>query len=172
MNKTLLPLMLATLLLTDPAVASEPFKYQYFTIGVGPIRGAGLTLNRAVASYGLNLGRHFSLEGQVTRGIDDEYETINEIWQKVEARWGYGGFGVLRFPIGSRGGDVFLRAGFEDNKLRTEYGRLSGEGDMRGFSYGIGFNVFSGVGGGVRLLYSRIRESEARAFTVSYRLQF
>ncbi len=173
MRKLPMLVLVAGQLAATSAMAQAPYSAQYATIGVGIIRGGGVTLTRAVASYGVNLGPNFSLEGQLSRGRDDDEEVVGGVAQTIDAGWGYGGFGVLRFPLGSRGGDIFFRAGYEDNRLTgSRTGTLPRGNDMRGFSYGIGFNLFSGPGGGVRMLYSRIGENEARALTVSYRIQF
>lgn len=173
MRKIPLLVLLASQLAATSAMAQTPFYPQYATIGLGMIRGGGVTLTRMVASYGVNIGPNFSLEGQLTRGRGDDEEVVGGVAQTIDAGWGYGGFAVMRFPIGSRGGDFFLRAGYEDNRLTgSRTNTLPRENDMRGFSYGVGFNLFSGPGGGVRILYSRIGENEARALTVSYKFQF
>jgi hypothetical protein len=173
MRKLPMLVLLAGQLVASTAIAQSTYYPQYATIGLGVIRGGGVTLTRAVASYGVNIGPNFSLEGQLSRGRDSDEEAVGGAFQRINSGWGYGAFALARIPLGSRGGDIFFRAGYEDNRLTGSVtGTLPRNVDMRGFSYGIGFNLFSGPGGGVRMLYSRIGENEARALTISYRLQF
>jgi|GEM_PF-3741290 len=136
MRKLPLLALVAGQLAATTAVAQTPYYAQYATIGIGIIRGGDVTLSRAVASYGVNLGRNFSLEGQLSRIRDADDETVDGVFQQINGGWGYGAFAVARFPLGSRGGDIFFRAGYEDNRLtgtrRFSLYRLEGSGNQSG----------------------------------------
>lgn len=170
--KTVLAATAAATLLTGTAFAGQGDSN--VSVGYLAIDGDGATLGSIVGRYGYDFSDYFGVEAEASYGIVEDEVTVVGNSVDISAEFGFGGYLVGRYPVGTGGSDVFARIGYQTVSLEADGGVATADEDLDGFAFGVGTNIMFDEVNGLRLDYTRFDgdDAEADTYAISYVRRF
>ncbi|MBR9825972.1 MAG: porin family protein [Alphaproteobacteria bacterium] len=155
-------------------LATAGAQAQDFTFSGGYERADfdGVELDTVVLRGSYFFNENFGVEGQLNFGVNDESVTVGTVTADVDMDYGFGAFGVYRFPA-SDNFNFFARAGYLHAELEASVANFSVSDDDGAFAAGIGAEWMFDDRNGVRFDYTYADyDNEANFYGISYVRRF
>ncbi|MBI1338857.1 outer membrane beta-barrel protein [bacterium] len=142
--------------------------------GYSHFDGDNAVVGGLTGRLGVDFGRYWGLEGEVSFGINDDDVSIGTTTGTVELDNAFGVFGVGKLPVSDRF-DLFGRVGWAQAEVKGSVAGLTASADDNGLAYGVGGNFWLTPVDGLRGEVTRFDfddNSELDVWSASYIRRF